>query len=288
MRKCLILTLIVALLLPWAAQAAGLPQLGGSGLPQLDVAEAPSGVLPDPAELLKVEGKLFDADYNYGGMACAVYTYDTVAEEVVSPYKREAMAAGYEAQLVDLEGYKVLQLTFEGKKALYFPNYGGVTMLMVQKGLAFGEPAMEGCYLTFIRNGRKITTGPKASIGVSEGDGLFGMGKTYEIMYDFKHEPITHFSLAFPDWVATGDEFKMTANKLEKCVHLYTAQDEYLVFYEDDYGDAMETSRDFFNLKITQVTKDNGRIQIEGTFEGAFNNGETTFEKGEFRVETYH
>lgn len=286
MKKCL--TLILALLLPLCAQAAGLPQLGGSGLPQLDVVDEPSGVLPDPQELLGAAEKVFATDYPYTpDFICTVYTYDAVAEDVVALYKQQALAAGYAAEMVDVEGYRVMKLTYKEKSALYFPNYGGVTMLMVQNGLAFKEPAMEGCYLTFTRNGRKITTGPNADIAVADGDGLFGIGKTFEITYDFKQEPITHFSLAFPDWVAQGDEFKMTHKKLEKCVYLYTAQDEYLVFYEDDYGDAMETSRDFFNLKITKVVKNNGRIQIEGTFEGAFNNGETTFENGSFRVETY-
>ena len=286
MKRMMLVMLALVLCLPLQALASGLPNLGGSGLPQINVEAAPTGVLPDPADLGGERGETFATDYKYtADFICTVYTYPRMDAAFVDKYTAAAVEAGYALEETELEGFQVRRFTFDGKSVLLFPDYSGVTMLMVQNGIAFGEPLPEGDYIAFTRNGRPIATPEGARISMSKGTGFFGMGETFKVEYYFREEPVTLFTLAFPAYAREGDEFKVSAKQTIKCLSLYTSEDEFMVHHEDNHGDEMEGSADYYNLKITKLVKTDSLVQVEGTFEGVFNNGSLTYEDGSFRAE---
>lgn len=291
MKKLLALLICIALLIACTAQAAGLPQISGGGLPQINAAqEDNAGVLPDPAELLGVNGEVFARDYAYGtGYICTVYTYaqPTDGAAFTAAYQASAAANGFTVENVNVDGFSALKLSYGDQYALLFPDYSGVVMLMVENGMVFGKPLPQGNYIQFTRNGRTITTTEPSKVTMNKGTGFYGMGGTFEVEYYFKEQPVTLFTLAFPDYAAEGDVFRVNKDNTMKCLKLYTAQDELLVCYESEEGDEMETSQDYFTLEITKMTKTDGYVQVEGVFEGCFNGGKTTFEDGSFRAEMY-
>ena len=278
--------LLALCLLPAFALASGLPDLGGSGLPVIHVAEAPTGALPDPVDLGGDKGEVFGTDYKYtADFICTVYTYPKMSQSFLEAYSAAAEKAGFTAEKTQVEGNEAIRYTFDGKAALLFPDYSGVTMLMVQNGVTFGQPLPQGNYIAFTRNGRRIVSPEGARIQMAGGSGLFRMGKTFEINYHFVEEPVTLFTLSMPSHAIEGDVFKVNANSTLKELRMTTMEDGYLVFFEDTEGDEMTGSKDHFTLKITKMVKTESLVQVEGTFEGVFKNDSLRYENGSFRAE---
>ena len=260
------------------ASASGLPSIGG-GLPNINGGTTGDpGVLPDPAELLG-EGTIFAEDYDYAGFTSTVYLYKIPADvnSFLASYQSLAAANGFAAEQVTADGFMALSLTYEGKRALLFPEYSGSAMLMVENGMVFGEPLPEGNYVQFTRNGRKINI--VSSISCKK---EFVHDWMYYIQCWFDESPIDYFVLKFPDYAQAGDEFHINKKKSMNSLYLYT-DDDLLIYYNSTNG--FKNSEDFFNIKITKVEKTGGSVLIEGTFEGRFNRGELLYEDGSFRVE---
>jgi len=291
MKKLLPLLMCIVLIASCAAQAAGLPAISGGKLPQINAAQAgDAGVLPDPAKLLESKGEIFAKDYAYGvGYTCTVYTYELPANNTAftTAYQIRAKANGFTVESTNIEGFAALKLSYGDKYALLFPDYSGVVMLMVENGMIFGEPMPDGNYIQFTRNGRTITSNDPSKVTMKKGTGYFNMGEAFEIDYYFHEEPVTLFSLKIPASSIEGDIYQVDKNNTAKCLALYTSEDEFLVFYENDYDDKMVTSQDYFTLEITKMTKNESYVQVEGVFEGCFNGGKTTYENGSFRAEMY-
>lgn len=289
--KKLLLLLLCLTMLSGTAMAGGLPNLSGGTLPLLNPAQqGDAGVLPDPAEVLGAEGTVFAEDYAYTATyLCTVYTYPPCADSAafVSAYQALAAANGFAAENTQVDGFQALKLSYGGQYALLFPEYSSAVMLMVPNGMVFGEPLPEGNYVSFTRNGRTISTGPNAKVSLHKGKGMYGMGDTFEIVCYFEEQPVGHFVLNLPSYAIEGDSFYCTQNALEELVQFYTDTDEYMVFWDDSYGDDLEGSKDFFSLKITRMIKEEDYVLIEGAFEGTFGNGELVYEKGSFRADMH-
>ena len=274
--KKLALLLCLILLLPCVASASGLPSING-GLPSINPATGDPGVLPDPADLLG-EGTVFAEDYPYAGFTCTVYLYKMPVSTTafLTEYQSLAKANGYTAEIATVDGFKALSMTYEGKKALLFPEYSGSVMLMVENGIVFGEPLPEGNYVQFTRNGRKINAVRSISCKKE-----YVHDWMYYIQCWFDESPIDYFVLKFPDYAQAGDEFFINNKKSMNSLYLYT-DDNLLIYYNST--DGFKNSEDYFKIKITKVEKTAGSVMIEGTFEGHFNRGELLYEDGSFRV----
>lgn len=291
MKKYLALLICLMMLANGSALAGGLPTLSGGGLPVIQPADTGhAGVLPDPADVLGYEGTLFAEDYAYAAnYICTVYTYPLPANSnaFLTDYQAKATANGFTAESAQVDGFAALKLIYGNQYALLFPEYSGVIMLMVPNGMVFGEPLPEGNYITFTRNGRVISTGPNADVTLKKDHGMFGQDETFKIACNYQEQPISYFSLSLPAYIQEGDTYQLTKDRLEKLLCLYTDTDKYLVFWDDDFGDQLETSQDFFNLKVTRMIKESDYVLIEGTFEGVFDKGRTTIEDGSFRADMY-
>ena len=276
--------LLCLMLLPCVAFAGGLPDIGG-GLPTITTTDTgDAGILPDPADLLG-EGTLFAQDYAYAGFTSTVYLYKLPAnaEAFLTEYQSLATANGFAVENTTADGFAALSLTHSGKKALLFPEYSGSVMLMVENGMVFGEPLPEGNYVQFTRNGRKITSTQEPSCYKKTRS--IGTSHMCAISTYFSEEPITGFSLAFPDHAQTGDEFRVTKGNLMDGLYFYTTEEGHLIFYNVAEDTNLLSSEDFFVVRITKMEKDADTAYIEGTFEGSFNRGELLYEDGSFRVE---
>lgn len=274
--KKLALLLCIILLLPCVASASGLPSISG-GLPVIDPATGDPGVLPDPADLLG-EGTVFAEDYPYAGFTCTVYLYKSPmnTNAFLTEYQSLAKANAFTVEITTVDGFKALSMTYEGKKALLFPEYSGSVMLMVENGMVFGEPLPEGDYVQFTRNGRKINIVSSVTCKKE-----YVHDWMYYIQAWFEESPIDYFVLKFPDYAQAGDEFYINNKKSMNSLYLYT-DDDLLIYYRST--DGFKNSEDYFKIKITKVEKTGGSVMIEGTFEGRFNRGELLYEDGSFRV----
>lgn len=288
MKKAMVFLLCMMLLLPCAAQAGGLPDLGGlpdisgGGLPEINAGNA--GVVPDPADMLGDEGTVFAKDYVYGNMECTVYLYKIPADEnaFLTQYQAAAEANGFTVSTESVDGYNALALSYEGKQALLLPEYSGSVMLMVENGLTFGQPKPEGYYISFVRNGREIVS--TGSPECEKDRSTLGGTNMFSVSYYFREEPITLFTIAFPDYAQAGDVFTSNKNNLTDGMVLYTAEEEFLMLNSLSNAHQFKSNSDFFTIEITLVEKDENQIILEGIFEGSFNNGQTTYEDGSFRV----
>lgn len=287
MKKLFVLLLCLALALPGAC-AEGLGGLSGiGGLPTITAPTSKdAGVLPDPEALLGEKGTLYAEDYLFSASyTCSVYLYSPSSDmaSFLAAYRTQAEANSFTVEDTEVEGYRALSLSYDGKKALLLPEYSGYIMLMVENGMVFGEPLPEGNYIQFTRNGRKITSTGAPSCEKNRRS--TGSSTSYEINYYFTDEPITLFEFSFPTYAQTGDVFHVTKNSLLDGVTFYTQQESFLVCYNLSAAHQLTSSTDFLTIKITKLEKTSSRIYIEGTFEGSFNAGSTTYEDGSFRVE---
>lgn len=78
--------------------------------------------------------------------------------------------------------------------------------------------------------------------------------------------------------------FTSNKNNLTDGMVLYTSEEEYLMLNSLSNAHQFQSNSDFFTIEITGVEKEDNQIILEGTFEGSFNNGQTTYEDGSFRV----
>lgn len=281
--KKIALLLCIILLLPCVAFAGGLPDIGGT-LPNLNpTPTGDPGVLPDPAELLGGEGTVFAEDYTFSAdMICTVYLYQMPGDvsAFLTEYQRLAETNGFAVSDTQVQGFDALSLTYDGKKALLLPEYSGSAMLMVENGMVFGEPLPQGCYIQFTRNGRKITS--TSDPDCKKDSYSFGSWpRMIKIDYYFEEEPITLFTVGFPASAQTGDEFRATKSKQTTGMYFYTAEEGLLYYLEDD----LDSSADYFVVKITKMEKTADTMFIEGTFEASFRKGALLYEDGSFRVE---
>jgi len=288
MRKQLLAFLLALVLaLPAPVCASGLSGLGGDGLSGLHAGE--SGVLPDPGEILGEEGSIVKENYSFAAnYLCTAYAYPLAkdADAFRQEYISRARRGGFAAEETTVEGYDALRLALpDGAYALLLPDFDGQMLLLVQKGMAFGQPKPEGFYLRMKRNGRELS----ASFGSHETScrettRSTGSSHSFEISYYFSRAEITLFELRFPSYAQAGDTFYVTKDSLLDGMYLYTSEEETLVFFDSPYYHHMKNSKDYFRVHITDMVKTSDGLVIEGEFDGSFDKGQILYTDGSFRV----
>lgn len=265
------------LCMPCFASAQGLGGLG-SGLPDVSAAaDGESGVLPDPAELLGCEGTLFAEDYDFAAdFICSVYTYEQTADDaVLSAYLDQAAANGFTASETTVEGYAAYRLEYGDLAALLLPDYDGLTMLLVQNGVTFGEPLPE-YYVRMDYNGREVLT-----------DGLDFMRSYDAYQYKFEYfdpeQSPSYFEMRFPKSMRAGDDLTWTPDDPPE--YLYVYDGSILMNYQaftrrGEWGG----SSDFFQLKIVEKEETPQGLVIEGRFSATLDYASITIENGAFRI----
>lgn len=290
----LLLVLMLVLSLPSAAGASSLRDLLLSSRDEL----------PDPAVQLG-EGELFAEHYELvTGYFFTAYRYAApegtdALQAFTETYLSEAGALGFLADPFTMEGSDGYLLTREGEDmgAVLLPDFYGDVVLLVSEGLAFaGAPeggsvtpqataAPEGSWIRFTRNGREMSyTWAPGEICMTEQRRSTGTSTSFDITCFFERQPITLFTLRFPNYAAAGDTFRITESKLLDGVYLYTKEEGSLVFYNSPNHHQMESSRDGLTITITRMESTPEGLVAEGTFSGSFNNGSTLYENGSFRV----
>ena len=296
---------LAAVLLPLCSLAASVP------------------AVPDPADFTGGERVTVAEDADLGdGYICDAYAYEMPEDmnAFASAYITEAQARGFAVTKGTALRQQAVFLTAEsGSFAVLIPEYEDGMLLMVPKGMALGEPehtsafdafdalisggggfSMDGgggqqetpqtqqeeaFYLTFARNGRTMSAefdGRKASC--EAGRRMNGTAHTFDIVHYFKRQPITLFHISFPNYAQAGDEFYVTRDKLINGLYLYTSEEGSLVFYDSPYHHQMSGRKDYFRVRITGSYDNGDGLVLEGEFDGSFNNGETVYSDGRFRV----
>lgn len=305
MKRMMAILLALALLLPAAACADGL-----GGLRDALTNQAGVGI-PDPASLLGAPGELIQENYEFvEGYYFSVYRYAQPQGETVDAffdhYEQLVEARGLETEHEQIEGYDALLVFVDDDHcAVLIPDFDGEVLLLVSNGTRFdgaqaasnpsiaapaatAEPEDEGYFLRVTRNGRQLEyEWSSGDISVKESTRMTGTSKSFEINCYFQRAAVTLMTLSFPNYAQAGDEFYVTSKSLLDGLYFYTAEEGSLVFYDSQYHHQMKSSRDFFRVRITRMESTDAGLVIEGTFEGSFNNGETVYEDGSFRVRGY-
>ncbi len=273
MRKWFALVLCCVLLAPLGAQAAGLSGLGGglSGLSELVSA------LPDPADALGVSGSLFQADYAFSpDLTCDAYLYAHKSADV-DAYLSAAQAAGYTAAADKIDGYDGYYLTGGGYTAVLVPQFRNQLLLMVQKGMPFGENAAqpasadaEGEYVRLTYNGKTYDCTSNMYLNRRE-----PLHNAYEIHLTPQRCKISSISFTIPDYAQDGDSFTAWKDHSVTGVEFYVAEDDsYGKFYVSDvgpiYSEGFAASTDYYVLKTESVELDGGVTVITGTIRARF------------------
>lgn len=285
---------------------------------------AASAAVPDPADFTGGKRSVAAQDVDLGdGYICDAYAYELPADmnAFAKAYITEAQARGFAVSKGTALDHQAVFLTPQsGAFAVLIPEYEDGMLLLVPKGMTLGSQAAQGSafdafddlidggsvfsvdsagggepagaqqeqtkfYLTFVRNGRTMSAefGDREA-SCKEGSRLTGTSRYFEISYYFKRQPITLFTLAFPDYAQAGDEFYVTRDSLIDGLYLYTAQEESLVFHNSPYHHQMKGRKDYFSVRITKSYDNGDGLVLEGEFEGSFNNGETVYSDGRFCV----
>lgn len=302
MRRLTALLLSLVLFLPAAAGASGLGGLRDAVLSQS------GGSIPDPASLLGQEGELIRENYEFiEGYYFSAYLYpqptNETTEDFLDHYEQLVEARGLEKQMTQIEGYDGLAVFVDDDHcAILIPDFDGKILLLVSNGTDFNgasksasasptaapEPEEAGYYLRVKRNGRQLEYAWNShQTSCKEVTRSIGTSKSFEISCIFQRAEITLFTLCFPNYAQTGDEFYVTPNSLIDGLYFYTAEEGSLVFYDASYEHKMKGGKDFFRVSITRMEHTEDGLVIEGAFEGSFQNGTILYEEGSFRVLGY-
>lgn len=291
MKRIAALLMVLAILLPCAGVASGLSGLTGGGLSGLLTQEVTgdADVVPDPAELLGKSGSVLQKDYAVtADYICTAYTYPlaTDVNAFVAEYAAEAKKNGFTAEQTSMDGFDGWAYTASnGKQAMLFPQFEGVTLLLVENDMQFGKPARTDYYISFKRNGYEIEgTWDDNEAGATEERRSNGTSTSFEIFSMLKRAPIGNISIGFPNYVREGDVFHATRGNLINGVSFYTDKDGLLVYHDVAVDCAIESGSDYLTIEIGSMEEVKQGIVFEGTFEASFNHGDLMFTDGEFRV----
>lgn len=263
--------MLVCLLLPSFAAAGGLAGLQ----------EKQKLTLPDPAAVLDVEGSLLQADYAFSSdYLCDAYVYE-YAQTDVQTYLTAAEKAGFETQAVRIDGQSGYELTADDQTAMLVPAFNGKLLLLVEKGMAFGQPVIAGTlptlpekeeeeYVKFTYNGRTYRcTSPMYS------NGREVLHNSYSINLTPHSCPIDSINFTIPDYAAPGDSFVAASSLTVTGLEFYVCQDsDYGKYYVSDMGPAhsfgFANSSDYYVLKIESLEQDGAVTVITGTIRARF------------------
>lgn len=289
MKRILALGLALALLLPAAACAGGLGGLGGAGLAGLAGEQSDDVFVPDAGEQIGAVGEVIQENYQFSeDYVCTAYSYPDSpadAEAFKTEYLGEAAVNGLHTEAVTVEGYEGYKLTAEdGRYALVFPYYGDGMLVLVENGLSYGMPHAQDCYLSFKRNGRAFSYTFDGEVSCKEARRSTGTSRSFEISCYFTRADITLFTLRFPNHVKPSTYLSVDRDRLIDGLYLDTAEEGSLVFYDSPNHHQMESSKDFFTLRINSMYESADGLVIGGEFSGSFQRGEITYTDGLFRV----
>lgn len=277
--KRLMALLLACLLLPSFAAAGGLAGLQ----------EKQPLTLPDPAAVLNVEGSLLQADYAFSSdYLCDAYVYE-YAQTDVQAYLTAAEKAGFENRAVLIDGQNGYELTANDQTAMLVPDFSGKLLLLVEKGMAFGQPVVTGTlpslpeeeeeeYVHFTYNDRTYRcTSPMYT------NGREVLHNAYSINLTPHSCPIDSINFTIPDYAAAGDSFVAARSLSVTGLEFYVCEDsDYGKYYVSDMGAAhslgFANSDDYYILKIKSLEQDGAVTVIAGTIQARFLNNLISYE----------